>query len=376
MSSLTGFPPSMLRGSGGGHHHTGKMSRHSSSYAKARESLIVLAVSVVATYPMFVESFRLMMFQAAPRDDYAPYLLHILGRGGEVPGAPFAYRFMSVAIAAPFYSLLPAYRFTNLVNVDLAYLKATQALAFVSWMSLAMLAVVIYRTARDRLGASPGASIAALFATALFSRYTAVAGVDPLAMLFIAVAAYAFERPPAFAVVTVLSTAFNEKIWIVLTVLVAARAVDARALRPYRTHLIACVVAICSYAAAKLYFHVPGSEHQTAPSMFASNAVEALRLTLSAKGMIQNVFPITLVFGTFAWASRRLKGSVRPFFTTWDTLVPAALMALGIAINVAFNLGRLVMHSLPLIMPALAVALDRVRIEAADPVQREHGRAA
>lgn len=333
--------------------------------ARLKESLIVLALSLVATYPVFVEVFRLMVFQAAPRDDYAPYLLYLLGKpGGELPGAPFAYRFMSVAVAVPFYQLLPVYRFTNLVDVDMAYLRATQALAFVSWMSLALLAVVIHRTARDRMRASPSAAIAAAFATVIFSRYAAVGGVDPLAMLLIATAAYAFERPAAFAGVAVLSAAFNEKVWIVLTLLVAARALDTRSLRPYRAHAIACLVAIGCYAGAKLYLQIPGNEHQTAPASYLSNARAALQLTFSTKGVLQNVFPVALVLGAFAWASRVLRGSARPFFTAWDIFVPVALTGLGIAINVTYTLGRLVMHVLPLILPALAAALDRVREDA------------
>ena len=67
--------------------------------ARRRETAVVFLLALAATFPVFVETFRAMVFQTFPRDDYAPYLLRLVGRGGELPGTPHVLRFLSVAVA-------------------------------------------------------------------------------------------------------------------------------------------------------------------------------------------------------------------------------------------------------------------------------------
>ena len=331
----------------------------------ALETLLLMAVALAATYPTFIDTFRTMTFQTVPRDDYAPYLLYLAGQGGEIPGPPHAYRVLSVAVAIPPYFILPAYRFTNLGNVDPAYLRASEALAFVSWTALASLGVLSYRTARDRLGASRPASAAALLAMLLFARYTSVAGVDPMALLLIAAAFYWIERPALFAATVVLSAGFNEKVWLVALLLVAARALHTWSLKPYRVHLLSCALAILAYAGSAAYFRTSGREKPTEPRPLMSNAPLTMRMTLSAKGASQNLLPIALVFLAHAWSARTLRNDRGPYWSPWDALVPAGLAVIGVSMNVGYTLGRLVFHAMPLVMPALAVSLDRVAGEPA-----------
>lgn len=335
------------------------------------ETLLVMAIALAATYPTFIEAFRAMIFQTVPRDDYAPYLLHLVGQGGEVPGAPHAYRLLSVAVAIPPYAILPAYKFKNLGAVDPLYLRATEALAFVSWMALAALGVMTYRTARDRLGVSRPASAAILFATLLFTRYTSVSGVDPLALLLIAAAAYWFEHPAPFAATVVLSAGFNEKVWIVALLLVAARALHARSLGPFRVHLLACAVAIAVYAGSAVYFRSSGTEKPSDPRPVVSNAPITVAITWSAKGASQNVFPIALLLVAYTWTARTLRGYRGPYWSPWDVLVPLGLAVIGVSLNVGYTLGRLAFHALPLLLPPLALTLDRA---AGEPVRIEANR--
>lgn len=323
------------------------------------ETLLLAALALAATYPLFIDTYRSMIFQTVPRDDYAPYLLHLAGDGGEMPGAPRAYRVLSVAAAIPAYRVLPVYRFKNLADVDPAYLRATEALAFVSWIALAALSVMAYRIARDRLGASRPASVAALFATLLFARYTSLLGVDAIALLLIAAAYYWIERPWLFAAVVALSAGFNEKVWIVAVLLVGTRVLHARALRPYAVHLAGCAAAVLLYFGLAAYVRSSGNEKPSDPRPLGTNAPFTVTMTMTAKGLAQNAMPVGLCLAACALAAVRLRGERGPYWTPWDALIPLGLAVTGLTVNVEYTLGRLVFHSLPILMPPLALALDR-----------------
>jgi hypothetical protein len=98
-------------------------------------------------HPFFFLIFRLMAFNTVPRDDYAPYLLWLLHQpGGAFPGSPYGYRILSVLVAAPLYYLMPALPLTNLpADLAPAYLKATAALAAVSYLAMLAAAMMAYR---------------------------------------------------------------------------------------------------------------------------------------------------------------------------------------------------------------------------------------
>ena len=124
--------------------------------SRGRALLVALAVVflVALAVPLFFEIYRTMAFNTHPRDDYGPYLQALVGEGGKIPGAPMVYRLFSVAAAIPFYYLLPVYSFSKLPPLDPAYLRATEALAAVSWLSILATAGVIFLICRQKLGAS------------------------------------------------------------------------------------------------------------------------------------------------------------------------------------------------------------------------------
>ena len=52
---------------------------------------------------------RIMVFNTVPRDDYAPFLLWVIGApGGAFPGSPYGYRLLTILAAVPLYHILPA----------------------------------------------------------------------------------------------------------------------------------------------------------------------------------------------------------------------------------------------------------------------------
>jgi hypothetical protein len=333
---------------------------HTPSRERLAASVLLLGVALTATYPLFIETYRSMAFQTFPRDDYAPYLLWLAGDGSSMPGSPMVYRVLSVAIALPFYFALPVYRFTNLTGIDVAYLRASQALAFTSWLALAGLAVLVYRTSRDRLGASPVAALVAFFAAPLYAQYTGMAGIDPLAMLLIAAAYYWLRAPAAFAPIVIASAAFNEKVPLVFALLLAGRVLAAprETLRRYPGQILACACAVLGYLAVRHFSNIPGWERQLQPTTYLDSALAILKLTLSSKGVFQNLLPVALVLGVYAFVWRRRDAVPAAHWSRADVAVPIGLLAVGVAINVEYTLGRLVAHALPLVAPAAAAALE------------------
>jgi hypothetical protein len=300
-------------------------------------------------------------FQTVPRDDYAPYLLWLADRGGSMPGSPMCYRILSVAAALPFFWTVPAYRFSELVNPDLGYLRATQSLALVSWFALVGVSLVVFRIARDRFQASRASALAAFLALPLYASYVSLTGVDPLAMLFIASGYYWLHTTWIFVPLLLISAFINEKVALVFTLLLGARILADRHsfLRKHRAQVIACGVALASYMVTRQWLAIPGNEKQMQPGEYLNSARQLLELTFTMKGLVQNIFPSALCLAAFALVRRYRETAANLQGAAYDIVVPIGLIAIGVVINVTYTLGRLVMHALPLVLPAACVVIDR-----------------
>src|SRR5271165_2939816 len=134
------------------------MSQRSVNAKRSLRTLVCGAGAFIAlTFalnPVFFVIYRLMVFNTVPRDDYAAFLLWLVGSpGGSFPQSPYGYRLLSMVAAAPFYYLLPPLRVTNLpADLTAPYVRATAAIAALSYLSLLLAAALIYRVARDRCG--------------------------------------------------------------------------------------------------------------------------------------------------------------------------------------------------------------------------------
>jgi hypothetical protein len=272
-----------------------------------------------------------------------------------------------VVPAIPFYALLPTYEFTNLPVTDVPYLRATQALAMVSYLSILSTALVVFLIATRRVRASASAGLIVAAASVLLSAFIGRAGVDPLAILLVSLAVYWLDDWRAFSVVVIVGAASNEKVPIIFLTLLGLRAIayviDRRTLRGFSQgrQLAAAVAAIALYLAIRTILHLPGNESQTDPASWFPSASSTLRDTLSLKGAVTNGVPIALLatMAFLAYRARSLDEQARRWFQPTDVLVFLVLVAVGFAINMQFTVGRLAMHAYPLYLPVLAVLVDR-----------------
>lgn len=333
-----------------------------------RRRLLVAALLgyvVLLSIPLFFDIYRHAAFHTAPRDDYSPYLLSILGQGGEVPGAPMVYRVLSVVAAVPFYFLLPLYSFSELGNIDANYLRATEALAAVSWLSLLATAGVIFLICQNKLGASSKASLIVALLALSFSMFLGLTGVDAIALLIISLLLYLIDRPLLFSALLLLSVGFNEKVALLFLMVFGLRLIVER---DRSSLLLAGVSAIAAagYFAIRLMIGAPGSENQLMPSTYLDSIATMLPALFSLKGAVTNVMPTVLV-GVLALLAfqtvSRLHVETGVFHRS-DVLVFLGMFLLEMLINppgghmAEYSVGRIVMFTYPLYLPMLSLRID------------------
>lgn len=342
------------------------------SYVRGRvlPTLVGMAV-VLSTVPLFFSYYRTAAFHSVPFDDYAPSLLALTGQNGTPPNriptllqtAPIGYRILSVAAAIPLYYVLPYYAFSELQNPDEPYLRAEAAISMVSYLSVLLTVLMIFRIARRRLHCSfPASLLAGLFSLGLF-LFMGTSSVDPLAVLIISVLVYFIERPVIFAPVMVLSAAMNEKVFIVFAIVFAGRVVVWlwRRTEPFKYWVQAAATGVAAlvYAVMRLVLRRPGYENQTDPGTWLAGAASTIESSLSLKGLIQNGIPlailaILMLVAYAVWASRRRMWAFSPL----DLAVGPVLVGIGFAINMQVTVGHLALHSFPLYLPLLAFLID------------------
>jgi hypothetical protein len=322
--------------------------------------LTALAVLLLVAFsPLFFQIYRTAAFNIVPRDDYGPYLQFILGKGGSLPGSPMIYRPWSVIVAVPFYYGLPFYAFSNLPTIDDAYLRATAALAAVSYLSVIGSAAVMFAICRRKLQASQKASLIVALLSMSLSAYVAQVGIDPLAILVITVLLYLIDRGWPFYLTLVLSTFMNEKIVFFIAIVLGLRLIFGRQWSEV-PRLIVCGAAVISYLVVRILVYLPGYENQMMPASFLGTLIGTIPLMLSTKGVVTNLVPIGLVAVLAILAYRgidRLNLRVQ-LVQKADVLVFVALLLIGMAIKMEYTIGRLVMFAYPLYLPVLSRWID------------------
>lgn len=326
-----------------------------------------LGLVFLCTVPIFFDIYREAAFNTTPHDDYASYLLYLLHQGGALPSSPYVYRLFSVAIAIPFYYFLPAYSFSNLSAVDPAYLQAVEALSAVSYLCILLTAVMVFLQARWRYGASRLAALVPALLSFLLMEFVSRVGIDPLAVLVIAVLFFFSDRPWVFLGLIFLAIGINEKILLIFAALTFFRGVDVAVSQHKALGKNLIVPWAASWTALACYFlvralaPVAGFESQTNPVTYWDSLVQTLRLTASTKGLVQNGLPI-LICGAITWIFSikvvHQADTVRLFRS--DGLVFLVILLIALVTNLQYTAGRVVMFTFPLYLPGLALWLDEV----------------
>lgn len=314
---------------------------------------------LLATVPIFFDIYRTAVFHSVPRDDYAPYVLKMLGIQDYSPKAPYAYRILSAAAAIPFFHILPTINFSHQPEADPAYLKATEALCFVSYLSIVLTAVVVYTIARRQFSATRAASAIVGLMVFFLSNFVSVVGIDPIAILFISLLALWLNRVLVFVPLLLVCVGVNEKILILfLTILSLRWIASVKGKRPFPLYaqLFSAALAVIAYFWVTMLFKFPGYQPPYNAPALLSNSLKTLRYTLSIKGLFLNAFPFFLVLVLAALAVKSPQKSV----PVSDISGCVVLFMLAFMAGLSLNAGRIAVYAFPLYLPATATVLDHL----------------
>lgn len=331
---------------------------------RAKATLLQLGYFVLLAllfHQFFFIIFRLMAFDTVPRDDYARYLLWLLHQPGAVfPGSLYGYRILSVLTAAPLYYLLPSLPLTNLpAALEPTYLKATAALAMVSYLAIIAGAMMAYRLVVDRFSRPALEGIFAAVFILLCEFYAAFFGIDPLAFLLILSALYAIDRFWLFTAFIAVSILFNEKVLIVLATWMLLRVIFSVGERPFfGKRLVVVAVAVAAYLAMLVIVRLEGHSEQLNANEYLPAFVQNIAATLTTpRGFILNVLPCLMLVGMVWWSWRMLSRRRCGIYAPADLLVVPAVILITLTLTQFYQVGRIVMHATPLFIVPVALAL-------------------
>jgi hypothetical protein len=323
-------------------------------------NMIVLVVLGILTLPLFFDVYRGAAFNIMPHDDYVPYLLYLLGEeGGAEPFSPSGYRLLSVAVAIPFYHILPRFSFTNLEGVDDTYLQALEALSLVTYLSVVTASFVIYLLARNRFrGPVIYALLAALISTLTF-RYTAIYGIDPISIMWVCLLLYRLHDRMWFTVLLVLSIGINEKIVFLFFMLFVGRYLFSR----YRMsfHTAVAIMTFAGFFLLRAIIGLPGNEYMVDPGAYVNSFLRTLRFFFNFKSLALNLIPIMMTASLYflAYREHKLRKNDTILFTPLDILPFCGLLIICLIMDLAYTTGRIILFCFPLYLPLAALGLQR-----------------
>jgi hypothetical protein len=312
-------------------------------------------------HPLFFVIYRLMIFNTVPRDEYGLYLLWLLGEpGGKLHESPYVYRVLSVLAAAPFYYLLPTISLTNIpANLAQPYLRATAAMAALSFAASIAAAAVAYRLAVDKGGLGRAEGVLAGGLMLVFCWYAGIYAIDAPAILLVVIGLYLADRPYVFAAFAVGSIAFNEKVALTLAIWLTVRCIfSAEDRKLLGKQWVGAVAAVLAYLAVVRVLRLPGNPYQLEPGGYPRVLADNVLAMFTTRGLLLNVVPVLVLLGLAAVSWRALPGTVaRGLFRPADLLVILGLIGVALILTLQYQMGRIVIHAAPLYVVPIAQAL-------------------
>jgi hypothetical protein len=311
--------------------------------------------------PFFFVILRVMIFDAVPRDEYEPFLLWLLGQpGGNFPPSPYGYRVLAMVAAAPFYFVLPPVSFSGLPEgVSVPVLKATGAIAALSFLSIIGTSIMAYRLAVDKANLGRVEGLAAGVLAFFLCWHAAFYALDSASILMVAVGLYLVDRWVAFAPFAIMSVGFNEKIALVFVIWLVMRCVlfpEDRA--KLGAPALAAAVAVACYVLLLMIVRLPGHAYQTDLASYPGTAFENLKAYFDMRGLLLNILPVSLLAGTALFSWHYLKQPFASgFFRPADVLVIVGLLLVALVATLYYQVGRIAMHAAPLYVVPAGAAL-------------------
>lgn len=311
---------------------------------------------VIVLLPHFVNILRMVQFDVIPRDHYYNILLRMINvnqDGSFFGGAPFGYRVLNILLAAPFY-VVPPFLFRHLpdqTSYTIEQLRASQAIVITNYLCIvAVVVLATYMVYRIHKRSSSEAILAGILAF-IFLFFSGWYSLDMPVVLYICIVLYTLHKAAVTIPLLLVSSVFNEKIWIVFGLLFVIRlltpSIDKK--RSLYYFLASVAAGVIYYIMVRLVGN-PFPEHQAYASRYAAvfwhNAVTSFS---SVRGLIVNTLPISLLVALAMLHTRSLR-IASPWmakryhfcYQRYDYLLVFAYLAVCMVASAQFNLGRLI----------------------------------
>jgi hypothetical protein len=266
-------------------------------------------------------------------------------RGGALPGSPYIYRFLSIVCAWPLYHLLPYFRLTNIpASVTPVYARATEAFALLADIAAISAGVV---TAQRASALQKPVFVRLISGFLVYGAcwFTQIIGIDAVAILGVSLAVLLLNRPFYFAAAMIPLIFVNEKIGIILFLFLTIRCMSSRADRQaWWRSWAGSVIALLVYVIVIKIVHATGNSYQLTPSHYMANAVASFRNNLSARGLVLSWLPVMFITGLSVVGDVDADDKI---FSKRDILLVPALIIIALVLTEDFDIGRIVVMSVP-----------------------------
>jgi hypothetical protein len=334
------------------------MRRSLAARTALRFGFTFVGLSIVLS-PLLIGQLRLVAFKTVPGDDYAPYLLYLLGHPeGVLVDAPWAYRFLSVLAVAPFMAL-PRASFSLLAQGSPAYLSALQALTVFSFLCMVATICTAGYIAVRRFGCGPLGVVGAGVIAFVACQHTAIHALDMPTILLISLGVLTLGSLGSFAALMLASAFANEKVLLVFGLLFLARVASNPAQwRQYLPRLVPVIVGSIAYVIVAKVMALPTPAHQTGLMRIFDTIQANFEASLTVRGLLLNVLPVVLATALALLARSSVRPEHAPYAARSDSLVLVGLLGAGLVATLDVNVGRIVMHAFPLFVGPAALHLE------------------
>jgi hypothetical protein len=236
------------------------------------------------------------------------------------------------------------------------YLRATEALSMISFLSVIGGSAIQYLILR-RLRVTRELAVCGAFLFFLGCGFIGLTTIDPLALFMISVLFLWIDKPILFSLTVLPMAIVNEKIVVLWFAILWGRYFYAKIRHEdyiQTMQLIAVSASAAIYGTLVALWHLPGDNNQRDILLYPRQAYATLLHCLNSKGLILNVLPVVLLTLAVFYLWRSPKSEYKRI----DSLGLVALILAASVGDVTYNVGRISIYFMPIIITPLVIALS------------------
>ncbi len=325
------------------------------NYSKHFLIFVILILALIFSYRDFLVTYRMMLIgDYFPYYQYQNHIIYILsGEEDFKDTLPMSVRYLGIYLQLLIYKIFPCFKLTgiDLANKHELYECTTFSLAILNYTCKYLFYVVFFFYLKNKLNRGLLESFIGLILAALFFQYLENFTLDRLAVLYLSIILYFQNNLRTSNILILLSFLVNEKILIVLGPLFFFRFIFFRKnLSLLTSSFFASIFYFVMIFFLTKYFDFKFS------SIYEGAGIDRIFLDVFNKSHLSNsILPILFCILPYL-ISIFIKKKFDLNYSNFEIIIPFIMwiLAYGGGEN---NIGRYVMHTIPLWIPILSSQL-------------------